>query len=149
MSAHAGVAVILFVSLISGGQPTSQQPRPNFSGRWVLETPAKESAGASPVEVVTHEGDKLTVGHPPGTHAVVYLIDGSEHRTTSFGADVRSTATWEDSKLIIVRSVSRQGGPTQRTKQVWSVDDAGKLTIEWSTPGSSEEKPTRRTYSKK
>jgi len=113
--------------------PAAQQ-RPNFSGRWVLESP-REDAGQE--QIVRHDATWLSTEHGSegGGHRAVYKLDGTTSRTviTSHGSETVTTsqASWKDDRLTIASTTMYPDGRRRHATEVWSLDAAGKLVIEF------------------
>lgn len=146
------VLVGVIVVAVLGVQMAAQS-RPNFGGRWVQVSPAD---GAGSEQVIKHEGDKLSASHDSegGGHVLEYTLDGSETRQalTSHGREIVSKvrAAWEKDRLVITTATDYGDGQTRLVKQVWSLDDAGRLVIV-VTPTTAAAEPTSITvvYTKK
>ena len=132
----AGVGLVLALTVMSA------QDKPNFAGRWVLVSPA-ESAGQE--QIVTQDAMTLTTGHASEGHGhqMVYKLDGTAHRNVlvSHGADVVtiSKASWNGSMLTLIEDTTYPDGRKRHAERVWSLDAAGRLTVEFleSGPGAS------------
>ncbi|HYN09425.1 MAG TPA: hypothetical protein VES67_18725 [Vicinamibacterales bacterium] len=121
----AGICLMVLVA--------SAQQKPDFSGRWVIVTPA-ESAGLE--QVVKHDATTLTTAHASegAGHATIYKLDGSESRNVivSHGSDLvtLSRVSWSGNKLIITSATTYPDGRKLDQKQEWSLDSDGRLMIE-------------------
>jgi hypothetical protein len=120
------VLVALSVLMVLGFTITAsgQTEKPDFSGRWVMVTPAE---GAGQEQVVKQDATTLTIGPTPEGQLVVYKLDGSENRIgLASGVVMTSKASWTGNQLTITSTTP--SGLDQ--KQVWSIDGEGKLVID-------------------
>ncbi len=110
------LGTVLALALVAGGQGSA---KPNFSGEWKLN-PAKSDFGVLPPpssirRTITHAEPNLTIvedhrsdfGDVSNTRK--YTTDGSPTTFTSQGAEVKSSATWDDSVLVVVSKVDAAG----------------------------------------
>ena len=130
------VAILVACALVAGaGVLARGQQRPNFSGRWAIVIPEK---GAGQEQVIKHDEKTLTKtpvsqrGGPPAT----YQIDGVEHRSVMAMGDeqivIVSRAAWEGNTLVILTNETYPTGQKLTIKEVYSLDDQGRLVIDWS-----------------
>jgi hypothetical protein len=123
------------------------QAKPDFSGTWTLDPDASQMGGGrgggargggmmgGPM-TVKQTADTLTVERTVGgnTIATVYKLDGSEQvNKQTMGQmgeiEIRSTAKWDGTKLVITEKRPGMGGAVQESTQTWALE-AGNLTIE-------------------
>jgi hypothetical protein len=109
MKGHATVGSIGLLVVV-GLAALSAQEKPNFTGRWVLVTPA-ESAG--------------------------------QERSLS-------KASWNGNQLTIDSDTTYPDGRRRRTTAVWSLDDEGRLVIDFTESGpiSASPKTTKLVYAR-
>lgn len=120
------VALLIGVLMVVGFTITvrGQTEKPDFSGRWVMVSPAE---GAGLEQVVKQDATTLTIGPTPEGQLVVYKLDGSENRIVmTSGVVMTSKASWTGNQLTITSTTP--SGLDQ--KQVWSIDGDGKLVID-------------------
>lgn len=120
------VALLIGVLMVAGLTITAsgQTEKPDFSGRWVMVTPAE---GAGLEQVVKQDATTLTIGPTPEGQLVVYKLDGTENRIVmTSGVVMTSKASWTGNQLTITSTTP--SGLDQ--KQVWSIDGDGKLVID-------------------
>ncbi len=128
------------------------QQKPNFSGRWVVVSPA-DAAGQE--QVVTHDATTLTTGHASegGGHGASYKLDGTESRNvlTSHGEPIvtLSKATWSGAQLTITSNTTYPDGRKRESKEVWSLDAEGRLVIEVNLTVSGQQPMTLKMVSVK
>ena len=110
------------------------QARPNFSGRWTLETSVPSGVTTERASlIVKHDGATLTAGNVEGGHhSSTYTLDGQEHEVAIGPSKSVSKATWDGQTLVIDRTDTLPTGRSRRFKYQWSLDDSGKLTIKSS-----------------
>jgi hypothetical protein len=126
-----GFALVAAVTLVAA---TPARQHPNFSGRWVQESP-KDGAGQE--QVVKHDATSLSTEHASegGGHRAVYKLDGTSNRNaiTSHGNEIVtiSQASWKGDRLTIDETTTYPDGRRRLATQVWSLDAAGKLVIEF------------------
>ena len=72
-----GVRFLLLIALL--GASVGAQTKPNFSGTWIVVTPAE---GAGQEEVVRHTATTLSTSHASSSdgHDATYKLDGTESR---------------------------------------------------------------------
>lgn len=126
----------------------------DFSGSWTPETPAATAPGAAgggaggggrgrgmmagPM-VVTQTADTLTVERTMGENKITstYKLDGTESVNkmmrgrggNATEVEVKSTAKWDGSKLVISTQQPGRGGEMMTQTQTWSLD-GGNLVVE-------------------
>ena len=111
------------------------QAKPNFTGTWIVVTPAE---GAGQEQDVRHTPTTLSKGHASegGGHSATYKLDGTESRNelTSHGAPIvtLSKALWDGDKVVITSATTYPDGRKLDTKEIWSLDSTGRLVIEMS-----------------
>jgi hypothetical protein len=135
------------IGLLLGLAVISAQEKPNFAGRWVLVTPA-DRAGQE--QTVTHDATTLTTAHASTGHGhrAQYKLDGTENRNVlvSHGSDIvtLSKASWHGNQLTIASDTTYPDGRKLATKQVWSLDADGRLTVDFTESGMGGASPTTR-----
>ena len=110
------------------------QPKPTFSGRWVITSPA-DSAGQE--QIVTQDAKTLTVEHGSegGGHKMSYQLDGVERRMAvpgRAGAEITmlAKASWNGNTIVVLTNISYPNGMKTQSKDVWSIDGKGQLVID-------------------
>jgi hypothetical protein len=102
------------VVLLLGGTLSAQQ-KPNFSGNWSINI-VKSDFGAVPApdvftRKIVHAEPAITIDEeqssPLGVQATSrkMVTTGAETTFTASGADVRATAKWEGTALVVVTTV--------------------------------------------
>src|SRR5262245_45236784 len=115
---NLAVALVLGWSICA----TASQQKPNFSGRWIVVSPA-EAAGEE--QTVRHAETTLTLNHDSsgGGHEIVFVLDGKENKSTmqSHGSAVVTTyrAEWKGSSLTITSSTTYEPDRRLEQVQVW------------------------------
>ena len=144
-SLPAAVALgIVAVAMISAH---AAQPRPNFSGRWIVVSPEK---GKGVEQIVTHDAKALTVENTRQGPAMrqTYLLDGLEHKNTMSARGARITITyravWEKNALAISSSQLYPNGMKVQLRDVWSLDAKGQLVIDSTESGPGGTGPATR-----
>ena len=113
----------------------SAQRKPDFTGTWIIVTPAE---GAGQEQEVRHTPTTLSKGHASegGGHHATYKLDGTESRNeiTSHGEPIvtLSKALWDGDKVVITSATTYPDGRKLETKETWSLDSTGRLVIEMS-----------------
>jgi len=143
----ASLAVALGLAVVSA------QEKPSFAGRWVASSPA-DSAGQ--MQIVTHDEKLLTTAHDSEGHGhkAAYKLDGTESRNvvTSHGEEIvtLSKTSWNGNRLTIVSDTTYPNGRKWHTEQTWSLDDSGRLVIDFTESGMTPAPVSRKTlYTKK
>jgi len=121
------------------------QPKPNFSGRWVITSPA-DSAGQE--QIVTQDAKTLTVEHASegGGHKMSYQLDGVERRMAipgRAGAEITmlAKASWDGNTIVVLTNTSYPNGMKTPSKDVWSIDAKGQLVIDTTESGNGAQAP--------
>ena len=139
----AAWALLLMSGAVDG------QGRPDFSGHWVVMLP-QENVGES-IDV-THTSTTLTEAHGK-EHAITHKLDGTQSRNAFPSHDTEivmlSTAAWVGNTLVVRTNTTYPAGNKVETKQVWSLDAEGRLTIEFTNRvNTPAEKVVRLVYKK-
>ena len=145
LMAAVGILLVLAVP--------SAQEKPNFGGRWVVESPAGD-AGLE--ETVTQTAATLTTGHASSGHGhrSVYKLDGTESRNVLVSHNQEivtlSKASWTGDTLTITGDTTYPDGRKWQTTQVWSLDSQGRLVIVFTETGMNPTTTTtRRVYTRR
>ena len=113
-----GFIVLLGIAFATG---VEAQQKPDFTGTWVVVTPA-DSAGQE--QFVRHTPTTLSTGHAAegDGHNALYKLDGSESRNElgSRGQVIVtiSKAVWEGATLVITSSTPYSNGGKMDSKQI-------------------------------
>ena len=116
----------------------SPKPRPSFSGRWTIISPKSNEGG---VNIVTQDDKTLTTEQPSGSgsHKMTYQLDGVERRLAipGRGADITllAKASWDGDHIVISTNIAYPNGMKTQSKETWSIDDQGRLVIDFSETG--------------
>ena len=137
--------LVLALFVVCAAYPYAQ-PRPDFSGRWVLESAAAGGGGGGrgvgplgPDVSIKQDSRSLTLVRTQGDQPVAasYNLDGSEIRNTVQGRggaqEQISKAAWEGNKLRITTTVSLGGNAVEQVR-VLSIE-GGDLVVEQTSPG--------------
>lgn len=111
------------------------QEKPNFSGRWVVVSPASD-AGSE--QLVTHDlkANTLTLQHDSEGrgHKLVHKLDGTQHRNAVASHDseivILSKAQWTGNQIAISSVASYPDGRRMESRQLWSIDASGQLVVD-------------------
>ena len=150
-------AAILAVSSVAFAQ------KPDFSGTWTPDAAAAPAApaggggggqrggGMGGPMTVKQTATELTIERTMGENktTATYKLDGTESVNKMMGrggaeTEVKSTAKWDGSKLVISTQRAGQDGAMMTQTQTWSLE-GGNLTIE--SPGR-DGTPMKRVYKK-
>ena len=133
-------------------QKTPEEPRPNFSGRWI--NPADK--GPTAEIVVTMDEKSLSKQRPDGSHKESYQLDGVERRMALPASvarmvdSVMSSAKWNGNRIVIVTNTNYSNGMRTKDEDVWSFDAQGRLVIQTTESGpGAPPKTTRGVFNKK
>jgi hypothetical protein len=118
---------------------TLAQAKPNFSGRWKINTSKSEfgeiPTPASHAEQITHNDPNLKVVTTQAgemgefTLEYTYTTDGKECINKFRGIDRKSTAKWEGDSLVIESRMDVEGNAVTVTEK-WVLSQDGKtLTV--------------------
>jgi hypothetical protein len=135
---------LLAITLTLAAASTGAQQKPNFSGNWKMNQ-VKSDFGPAPApdtftRKIVHAEPSITIdevqGSPLGEQATSRKMttDGKEGTFEVSGAQVKATAKWDGSALVVVSSVP-QIGITYNDRMTLSPD--GKVltsTVNLSTP---------------
>ena len=132
-------AAILAVSSVAFAQ------KPDFSGTWTPDAPAAAPGagggggggrgGMQGPMTVKQDATTLTIERTQGENKVVttYKLDGSEMANKQMGRggeiEVKTTAKWDGSKLVLSTSRPGQDGAPMVQSQTWSME-GGNLVVE-------------------
>ena len=148
-------AAILSVASVAFAQKT------DFSGTWTPEAPAAGAAAAGAAGggqggggrrgmmprpmVVKQTADTLTIERTMGQNTVTstYKLDGTEsvnkvmrgRGENATEVEVKSTAKWDGSKLVLSTQQQGRGGVMMTQVQTWSLE-GGNLVIEQGRDGA-------------
>jgi hypothetical protein len=139
------------VILVLGGATGAQQ-RPDFSGTWVVISPA-EAAGQE--ETIQQDATMLRRGHASegGGHSFIYRLDGTQSRLVmpSHGDEIvtLAKASWDGDRLVIVEAVTYPDGRKLAKTSVLALDAQGQLVKEFTEQFEGKPAKTTRIVSKK
>jgi len=128
MKRKLGLTAALVVALAVAGYAQ----KPDFSGTWTPDTSAAPAGGggagqrgggmAGPM-TVTQKADALTIERTAGENKITsnYKLDGSESVNKMMGrggeVEVKSTAKWDGSKLVISSKQPAPDGSVRESTQ--------------------------------
>ena len=164
--------VVAVVLMFGAAASLAAQAKPDFSGKWVAETPAAAPAagagggggrggggggrggGFGNEFTIAQNAKTLTITRTQGDQTVttVYNLDGSESKNTVQGrggaTEQVSKAVWDGAKLVVTTTINA-GGNNIEQKRVFAME-GGNLTIETTAPGrdGGPGTPTKITYKK-
>ncbi len=130
----------VFVSLLVCAIAAAQSPKPNFSGKWVLD-PSRSDLGGSAegitrIDMIDHQEPRLvqniTTSTAQGNTAItfVYTTDGKAGVTKVAKSQVRWTARWQGNQLVVVQSAPLKKGSAE-SKEIWQLSpDSKTLTVD-------------------
>ena len=145
--------------------------KPDFSGTWTLDPEASGmqagagggggggrqgggGRGMGGAMSVKMSGDVLTIERTMGENkaTTTYKLDGTESlNKQSMGrgenareVELKSTAKWDGTKLVISSQRPGQGGETMTTTETWSID-GGNLVIESTGPRGTQKRVYKKT----
>jgi prolyl oligopeptidase PreP (S9A serine peptidase family) len=130
-------AWLLAVTVVLAAAPSAHQ-RPNFSGRWVITSPPE---GAGREQVVTQDDKTLTVEmlSASGSRKTIYQLDGVERQQALPMRDQEIVllvrASWDGDRIVIASNTAYPNGMKTQSKEIWSLDAKGRLTIDYSETG--------------
>ena len=145
--AHIVIAIGLLTAAVGADQaqqkpPAQQKPaasNPNFSGRWTVTSPAEQ---AGQVQVVTQDAKTLTTEHPSegGGHKMSYQLDGVERQLAipgRMGSEIKmlARAAWDGNRIVISTNIAYPNGMKTQSKETWSIDEQGRLVIDFAETG--------------
>ena len=139
--------------LVLGAVVSALQQKPNFSGTWVLVTPA-EHAGQE--EEIQHTATEIAFGHPSESghgHHKVYKLDGSDSRNVMAVHEQEivsiGKALWEGDKLVIRESTSLPEGHKFESRMTLWLNADGQLVREMLGTMDGQAQPLVTAVSKK
>ncbi len=132
--------VLLGVVLLLSSAAVAQD-KPNFSGKWTLDT-SKSDFGEFPVpdtqtNVIEHKDPNIKLTQTirgqavPGGEASSerhYTTDGKESSNKLGPQDLKSTCNWDGNKLAINTKLETPDG-TVEIKDSWELTDGGKQMV--------------------
>lgn len=111
----------------------ASQQKPNFSGTWVVVTPAG-SAGQE--EIIKQDATTFSKGHASnnGGHDFTCKLDGADSRNVLSphpGDEIimLATAVWQGNTLVITEKVTYPNGRNKEQRSTYSLDDKGLLHV--------------------
>lgn len=143
---------IIPATLLMAVVGTLAQERPDFSGTWVVVSPAASSGEETTIK---HDATTFTHGHASegGGHSFTYKLDGTETRHTmpSHGAEIviLAKASWDGPRLVIVERVTYPDGRKAEGTTVWSLDAQGLLVREFVRTSEGKPQQTTKEISKR
>jgi hypothetical protein len=149
MSKRTVAGIVVAVSLLTGAaaqqKPASPTPKPQFSGTWIVTSPADQ---AGQTQTVTQDAETLTIEHQAegGSRKMSYQLDNVERRLAIPGRGSEITmlarATWDAGRIVITTNVAYPNGMKTQSKEVWSIDDQRRLVIDYSETGPTGAGPS-------
>ena len=112
-------AGVLAAAIALAAGSTAAQQKPNFSGDWKINQ-VKSNFGDAPApdtftRKIVHAEPSLTIDEEQSSPLGVqqtqrkYVTDGSESTFNASGADVKTSAKWEGTTLLVVSNVAAVG----------------------------------------
>jgi hypothetical protein len=145
--AIASSALLLLLSA-----QVSAQPKPDFSGTWILVSPV-DVAGQE--HTITQDATTFTRSHAsegPG-HSSTYKLDRTETRSTltSHGRDIvtLARASWDGDRLVVVEDVTYPDGRKLAKTSTWALDGQGQLILEFTERFEGKPEVTTRVVYKR
>ena len=151
----------LISMLLVSGSWLQSPAKPDFSGKWTLDSLKSTSTPSGPAAmfgssfVAKQDAKALTldISFPGGTIQAVYKLDGSESRNEIPGPNgaetIVSRASWDGSRLVIVTKSTEElnGKPVQmESKRVLWIGTDGVLNLERSGTPVELVPPTTSVY---
>src|SRR5512133_2986834 len=156
------LSLMIMMVFIAPVMVNAQQGKTDFSGNWVMNAeksslPQGNNGGNGAQRmgggnlVVKQEANLLTVDRTrqgrdgqPATTTMKYSLDGKESVNTSPRGDSKSVASWSsDGKTLTIntnRNIDMNGqSKTMKTTEVWTLSDAGTLSVKTTMPRQNEE----------
>jgi len=139
--------VLLCVTMLAlAAVACAADDKPNFTGKWVLDTEKSDfgpvPAPTSQTQEIDHKDPKLKVktvsknAQGESTAESNRTTDGEENTNTIGGAEVKSKTVWDGKKLVTTMKRQVQGMDID-VKDVWELAEDGKslnVTRELKTP---------------
>lgn len=115
------------------------QSKPNFSGTWKLNLDKSDFGVLPPssgrTDVVDHQDPNIKVNVSDAAaqgqqdYTLILTTDGQEATNHPGGLDMKSTANWEGSNLVVNTKLQFQGNDVG-IKTTWTLSDDGKTLTE-------------------
>lgn len=153
-------AILLWVavSLLGAMFCLAQDAKPNFTGKWNLDTGKSDFGMLQPPEsqthVVDHKDPKLKITTstkgPQGERTTErsHTTDGEENTNKQGNNEVKSRTKWDGKRLIIESKLEIQGNVIE-IKDTWELADEGKaLKIGRDLKGPQGETSQKLIYAK-
>jgi hypothetical protein len=122
---------------------TCTQSQPDFSGRWVMESPTSPPADAPLVLIVDQSAKRISIrrerasGVTNETHELGVVggtVGGVASDGRSRGPSTRSETVWRLGVLMFLARTSGHDGPHtgdwSERSETWSLDPDGRLRVE-------------------
>lgn len=130
----ASCLVVLLTSLLSA------QSKPNFAGKWTVTDPNAASGAMGMTSMTVTQDDKVLtmVGvSQRGEFKTVFNLDGTPGKSPleiqGMTIDRVTKLTWDGNKVVLT-TVSDFGGQSFETKQVWSLNADGTMSVDSTRP---------------
>ena len=140
----------------------------DYSGTWVLDRAKSDTAAGKRANKKSRGGDaevrlvvrqsasELTVSRGAAKRAreLTFKLDGSEsvNHASRKGGEIRSRATWRDSKLVIEgaeKATTKKGEVDRKTVEEWSLSEDGKvLTIKTTRTGRKRDQTATQVFNR-
>jgi hypothetical protein len=118
----------------------SAQTKPNFAGKWSLADPSAADGRMIPATMAVTQDAKtitlVTVGQM-GEVKTVFNLDGTPGKSPieiqGMSIDRVTKSAWDGNKLVLT-TVSDFQGQSFETKQVWTLNADGTLSVDATRP---------------
>lgn len=139
MARRPALALMLCVQVASAAAASvAPQSTPNFSGEWVLQTPAEPPANTPSRLSIQHDANYLSITKTIGdrTEKVQHRLNPSTvGGTVGRGGDHTFTGVWWFGDILRFDEGSYSTPPGTSGKYIerseaWSLDEVGRLTVQ-------------------
>ena len=132
--AAATACLLLFAAIASA------QTKPDFAGKWALTDPSAADGRMIPATMtVTQDAKTITLvtAGQVGEVKTVFNLDGTPGKSPleiqGMNIDRVTKSAWDGNKLVLT-TVSEFQGQSFETKQVWTLNADGTLTVDATRP---------------
>ncbi len=129
------ILLVLAVAGMPPGDRLSAEDKPDFTGKWKLDTAKSDFGMAPPTEsetrAIEHKDPKLKVATATkgaqGERSFEnnYTTDGKESTNTQGTRETKTIVKWEDKKIVMTWKVDFQGQELN-IKEAWELGEGGK-----------------------
>jgi hypothetical protein len=158
MAMRITLAVCVWAYLVDGG--SAVQVKPDFSGKWVLTSPADVSSNAAQELAITQESETpwMTVlvverRSKDGVRSERYKTGVRVSMERREGPNTRLSVKWDADSLVVIRESyfgrTTESRPDTEREERWSIIQGMLVMMVTDRGASAEERTARLVYQKR